>query len=64
MHHCPCCSQTLIRQIRQHQVSWFCRGCWQDMPLLDQVVPHSHVVSSTVAIPSLHKALAKALTGV
>lgn len=59
MHHCPCCSQTLIRQIRQHQVSWFCRGCWQDMPLLDQVMSNSRIPAPSIvtALPSPHKAL-------
>jgi ribosomal protein L37AE/L43A len=30
---CPCCSHSMLRHIRQHQVYWFCRSCWQEMPL-------------------------------
>ena len=37
MTHCPCCAHTMIRHIRQHQVHWFCRSCWQEMPILEQV---------------------------
>jgi hypothetical protein len=32
MSDCPCCSNTLLRQLRSHQVVWFCRHCWQEMP--------------------------------
>lgn len=37
MTHCPCCSHSMIRHIRQQQVHWFCRVCWQEMPVLEQV---------------------------
>lgn len=29
---CPCCSSPLLRHIRHHNVYWFCRSCWQEMP--------------------------------
>jgi ribosomal protein L37AE/L43A len=29
---CPCCSYQLLRHIRHHQIIWFCRHCWQEMP--------------------------------
>jgi hypothetical protein len=32
---CPCCSHSMIRHVRQNQVSWFCRHCWQTMPVYD-----------------------------
>jgi hypothetical protein len=32
---CPCCSGTLLRHIRGHQITHFCRHCWQDMPLIE-----------------------------
>jgi hypothetical protein len=32
MSDCPCCSNILLRQLRSHQVVWFCRHCWQEMP--------------------------------
>lgn len=33
---CPCCSNAMVRHIRHQQVSWFCRHCWQEMPVLEQ----------------------------
>ncbi|WP_293340914.1 hypothetical protein [Microcoleus sp. CAWBG58] len=30
---CPCCSNPMLRHFRQHQVYWFCRECWQEMPV-------------------------------
>ncbi|HBB32034.1 MAG TPA: hypothetical protein DDZ80_08045 [Cyanobacteria bacterium UBA8803] len=29
---CPCCSHPLLRQTRNHNLYWFCRHCWQEMP--------------------------------
>jgi hypothetical protein len=31
-HTCLCCSHTLLRHIRSHQVYWFCPHCYQSMP--------------------------------
>ena len=31
---CPCCSSPLLRHIRGREVYWFCRHCWQAMPVL------------------------------
>ncbi len=31
---CPCCSHQLLRHIHRHEVYWFCRNCWQEMPML------------------------------
>jgi hypothetical protein len=36
MANCPCCSNRMLRHIRHHQVYWFCRSCWQEMPLIEQ----------------------------
>lgn len=33
MNYCPCCSYVLSRHIRGGEIHWFCRHCWQDMPL-------------------------------
>ncbi|MUG96056.1 hypothetical protein F7734_28400 [Scytonema sp. UIC 10036] len=30
---CPCCSHRLLQHIRNNRVYWFCRSCWQEMPL-------------------------------
>ncbi|VXD23085.1 hypothetical protein PL8927_760272 [Planktothrix serta PCC 8927] len=35
MNTCPCCSSPMLRHARQHQVYWFCRSCWEEMPLLE-----------------------------
>lgn len=34
---CPCCSHTLLRHIRHQKITWFCKKCWQDMPLLEKI---------------------------
>ncbi|MFB2898519.1 hypothetical protein ACE1CI_36855 [Aerosakkonemataceae cyanobacterium BLCC-F50] len=39
MNNCPCCSHQMLRHIRHHQIYWFCRHCWQEMPLLERKVP-------------------------
>ncbi|MBW4622174.1 MAG: hypothetical protein KME17_22825 [Cyanosarcina radialis HA8281-LM2] len=36
---CPCCSHQMLRHVRGKQVYWFCRNCWQQMPLLDWEKP-------------------------
>jgi hypothetical protein len=33
MNLCPCCDQLLLRQFRQHRLTLFCSGCWQEIPL-------------------------------
>lgn len=35
MNPCPCCSNSMLRHFRNHQTYWFCRSCWQEMPLLE-----------------------------
>lgn len=34
MNTCPCCSHPMTRNFRQHHIYWFCRSCWQEMPLI------------------------------
>ncbi|AFZ59921.1 hypothetical protein H6G54_03300 [Anabaena cylindrica FACHB-243] len=36
MNTCPCCSNIMTRNFRQHHIYWFCRSCWQEMPILAQ----------------------------
>lgn len=31
--YCPCCSNLLLQHIRHAEVYWFCRSCWQEMPV-------------------------------
>ena len=30
---CPCCTNQMLRHVRHSQVYWFCRHCWQEMPV-------------------------------
>lgn len=34
MNYCPCCSGILLQHVRRSEIAWFCRHCWQDMPVL------------------------------
>ena len=36
MTNCPCCSDLLLRQIHHHEIHWFCRTCWQEMPVMSE----------------------------
>lgn len=31
---CPCCSNPMLHHLRHRQEYWFCRTCWQEMPVL------------------------------
>ncbi len=33
MNYCPCCSGLLLEHIRGRETYWFCRHCWQEMPV-------------------------------
>jgi ribosomal protein L37AE/L43A len=35
---CPCCSEVMLRHIRQNSVYWFCPHCWQEMPNLSHKI--------------------------
>jgi hypothetical protein len=48
MKRCPCCDHLLLQQFRQHQLSWFCRTCWQEMPVTEANQP-----LTVAAIPKL-----------
>jgi hypothetical protein len=34
MNSCPCCSNQLLRHVRGNEIYWFCRNCWQQMPVM------------------------------
>jgi hypothetical protein len=36
MNNCTCCSNVLLRHIRGNEVYWFCRNCWQTMPVFSE----------------------------
>ncbi len=33
MNYCPCCTDILLRHTNGNGVYWFCRTCWQSMPV-------------------------------
>ncbi|MDJ0718037.1 MAG: hypothetical protein QNJ54_28075 [Prochloraceae cyanobacterium] len=37
MNYCPCCSESLIRQVSDRGIYWFCLHCRQEMPILERV---------------------------
>ncbi|MEG4810336.1 hypothetical protein QUA79_23020 [Microcoleus sp. F8-D1] len=30
---CPCCTNPMLRHLRHSRVYWFCRQCWQEIPV-------------------------------
>jgi hypothetical protein len=48
---CPCCSNPLLRHIRNHQLTHFCRHCWQDMPVLEE---QHYEVSLSSSLPGVY----------
>ncbi|BAY22274.1 hypothetical protein NIES2100_20370 [Calothrix sp. NIES-2100] len=36
MSYCPCCSNLMLQHLRGSDVYWFCRHCWQEMPVLGE----------------------------
>lgn len=41
MTNCPCCSHTLLQHINGSNTYWFCRHCWQEMPVFNENQPIS-----------------------
>ncbi|MEH2106195.1 hypothetical protein [Nostoc sp.] len=33
MNYCLCCSSVLLQHLRGAKTYWFCRHCWQEMPV-------------------------------
>ncbi|KAB8333422.1 hypothetical protein SD80_016540 [Scytonema tolypothrichoides VB-61278] len=31
---CPCCGGSLLRHVRHGELYWFCKTCWQEVPVL------------------------------
>jgi len=52
-HTCLCCSHTLLRHIRSHQVYWFCPHCYQAMP--ESIEPYSRLNTSKLVEISVVK---------
>ena len=57
---CPCCSDSLLHHIRGAENYWFCRSCWQEMPVLTQhriaAVPEPILanLAKKIALPEHH----------
>lgn len=38
LYQCPCCSNTLLRHVRQGSVYWFCSDCRMEIPDIESVI--------------------------
>lgn len=47
MNFCPCCNDILLSYVGTNGSYWFCRSCWQAMP----VCTRKQSISSSEAIP-------------
>ncbi len=55
MNYCPCCSHILLRHIRGSHIYWFCRNCWETMPVLEEDVSYlSHRATIFESHPCIH----------
>jgi hypothetical protein len=32
----PCCSDVILRHFQRGSLSWFCRSCWSEMPIIEE----------------------------
>jgi hypothetical protein len=53
MNLCPCCDELLLRQFRQHRLTLFCPGCWQETPLANSELFAAKVVAEKVVAEKL-----------
>ena len=37
MNTCPCCSEHLLRHVRNNSIYWLCPRCKQEMPVLELI---------------------------
>jgi hypothetical protein len=42
---CSCCSDRLIRHIRQGSIYWWCHSCWAEMPNFEEIYARSELAS-------------------
>jgi hypothetical protein len=62
---CPCCDDQLLRRIRSGETYWFCRSCWQEMPMVQlscdfdaiaaQATSRSNTRNAIVPVSHLHR---------
>jgi hypothetical protein len=48
MANCPCCCNSMLRHIRNHELHWFCRTCWAEMPLLETIETNRNILAVLV----------------
>ena len=48
MNYCPCCKDILLHHANSSGSYWFCRSCWQSMP----ISTCKQVISSSETIPT------------
>lgn len=61
MENCPCCSNQMLRHVRQSNAYWFCRHCWQEMPAFSELETSKLFLKSSIsyqAVPKLIRGLA------
>jgi hypothetical protein len=51
---CPCCSYRLLMHVRHSGVYWFCRHCWQEMPIIG--APDYRPIATIFDSPMRHHA--------
>ena len=56
---CPCCSSTMVHHLNSHRDYWFCRSCWQEMPVLETAQEQAKnrqtpIVNLSVVLNKLH----------
>lgn len=56
IHSCPCCSDRLLMHVRHSGVYWFCRHCWQEMPIAAAV--DYQPIATVLNSPELRQTLA------
>ncbi len=57
MNYCPCCSNLLLLHINGSDLYWFCRHCWQKMPVFlghQSCLLSEHVVEELPTIVDRH----------
>ena len=64
MNYCPCCTDILLRHTKGNGVYWFCRTCWQVMPVSEykksDLLTDQSLVSLSQVINKLENKLEKA----
>ncbi len=46
MNNYPCCSDTMLRHIRHHEIYWYCPSCRQEMPNFTTLISKSSLLSN------------------